>query len=241
MSSNNEERNIVLNYGDYKIDITIEKDYDKIKTKIQKSLYLTKEEMDKLSINFKDSEGYENMLDEDNLDDAFQSGEWILSRDEEETTGPTPVQNDKLEKEIKKLKNEKKQAVEQINKLKNKIKELNDKWKDSIEKLKNDFINELKERETLNKTNIENITKNLTESAQNIIEQKVKDYNTNISNVLESKIKESTIDLNSKQDEFKKNIGDLSKTQTEIKTTVEQSKVKFIDIINKSGIMDNNN
>ena len=240
MSSSNEEKKVVLSYNGYKIPIRIEKDYDKIKAKIQESLYLTKEDMDKLSINFKDSEGYENMLDEDTIGDAFQSEEWIISKDEEDEDQDKKQDNEKSDKEIKKLKKEKKDALEQVNALKIKIKEISDKWKESIEKLKNNFINELQQRENLNKTNIENITKNLTESAQNIIAQKVEEYNNNISEVLKSKIEDSTIDLNNKKDEFTKNLEELTKTQSEIKNTVEQSKVKFIDIINKSKIMENN-
>ena len=210
------------------------------KAKIQESLYLTKEDMDKLSINFKDSEGYENMLDEDTIGDAFQSEEWIISKEEEDEDQDKKQDNEKSDKEIKKLKKEKKDALEQVNALKIKIKEINDKWKESIEKLKNNFINELEQRENLNKTNIENITKNLTESAQNIIAQKVEEYNNNISEVLKTKIEKSTIDLNNKKDEFTKNVEELTKTQSEIKNTVEQSKGKFIDIINKSKIMENN-
>ena len=240
MSSSNEEKKVVLSYNGYKIPIRIEKDYDKIKAKIQESLYLKKEDMDKLSINFKDSEGYENMLDEDTIGDAFQSEEWIISKDEEDEDQDKKQDNEKSDKEIKKLKKEKKDALEQVNALKIKIKEISDKWKESIEKLKNNFINELQQRENLNKTNIENITKNLTESAQNIIAQKVEEYNNNISEVLKSKIEDSTIDLNNKKDEFTKNLEELTKTQSEIKNTVEQSKVKFIDIINKSKIMENN-
>ena len=240
MSSSNEEKKVVLSYNGYKISIRIEKDYDKIKAKIQESLYLTKEDMDKLSINFKDSEGYENMLDEDTIGDAFQSEEWIISKEEEDEDQDKKQDNEKSDKEIKKLKKEKKDALEQVNALKIKIKEISDKWKESIEKLKNNFINELQQRENLNKTNIENITKNLTESAQNIIAQKVEEYNNNISEVLKSKIEDSTIDLNNKKDEFTKNLEELTKTQSEIKNTVEQSKVKFIDIINKSKIMENN-
>ena len=240
MSSSNEEKKVVLSYNGYKIPIRIEKDYDKIKAKIQESLYLTKEDMDKLSINFKDSEGYENMLDEDTIGDAFQSEEWIISKDEEEEDQDKKQDNEKSDKEIKKLKKEKKEALEQVNALKIKIKEISDKWKESIEKLKNNFINELQQRENLNKTNIENITKNLTESAQNIIAQKVEEYNNNISEVLKSKIEESTTNLNNKKDEFTKNVEELTKTQSEIKNTVEQSKIKFADIINKSKIMENN-
>ena len=240
MSSSNEEKKVVLSYNGYKISIRIEKDFDKIKAKIQESLYLTKEDMDKLSINFKDSEGYENMLDEDTIGDAFQSEEWIISKEEEDEDQDKKQDNEKSDKEIKKLKKEKKDALEQVNALKIKIKEINDKWKESIEKLKNNFINELEQRENLNKTNIENITKNLTESAQNIIAQKVEEYNNNISEVLKTKIEKSTIDLNNKKDEFTKNVEELTKTQIEIKNTVEQSKGKFIDIINKSKIMENN-
>ena len=240
MSSSNEEKKVVLSYNGYKISIRIEKDYDKIKAKIQESLYLTKEDMDKLSINFKDSEGYENMLDEDTIGDAFQSEEWIISKEEEDEDQDKKQDNEKSDKEIKKLKKEKKDALDQVNALKIKIKEINDKWKESIEKLKNNFINELEQRENLNKTNIENITKNLTESAQNIIAQKVEEYNNNISEVLKTKIEESTINLKNKGDEFTKNLEELTKTQSEIKNTVEQSKGKFIDIINKSKIMENN-
>ena len=136
MSSSNEEKKVVLSYNGYKISIRIEKDYDKIKAKIQESLYLTKEDMDKLSINFKDSEGYENMLDEDTIGDAFQSEEWIISKEEEDEDQDKKQDNEKSDKEIKKLKKEKKDALEQVNALKIKIKEINDKWKESIEKLK---------------------------------------------------------------------------------------------------------
>ena len=46
--------------------------------------------------------------------------------------------------------------------------------------MQNKFIEELKQRETLNKKNIEQIEKDLIDCAQNMIRSKVEEYNNNV-------------------------------------------------------------
>ena len=60
--------------------VKIKENYDKAIESIKEALYLTQDEMDKLTINFKDPEGDENMLEESNFDDAFESDVWTTSK-----------------------------------------------------------------------------------------------------------------------------------------------------------------
>ena len=60
-----------LKHNGYEIKIEIVEDYEKAIESIKTALYLTQEEMEKLTINFEDQDGDENMLEESNFIQFF--------------------------------------------------------------------------------------------------------------------------------------------------------------------------
>ena len=107
--------------------------------------------------------------------------------------------------------------------------------------MKNKFINELKQRETLNKNNIEQITKSLSEYAQSVVKSKVEGYNNNIQNALNSKIEQSQISLKSGINDISQALNDINNIKEEIKKQIDESNKNFSQIIEISKININDN
>jgi len=234
-----EEKQITLNHNGYNIPIKIKNDYDNIKEAVKKALYYTDEEFDKININFLDADECENMLDEDNCDDAYNADEWTTSK--KDSPDPGLIHD---EEEIKKLKEEierLKAKIKNSNSLQDAVKKCNEKYKSQLEELKTKFINELKQREALNKNNIEEITKNLTEYAQNTIKTKVEGYNNNIQNILNSKIESSKANLKKDNEDINKALKDINNNKDEIKKQIDESNTNFSKIIEISKINVNEN
>ena len=229
--SNSERKKIILMHNGYEIPVEIEEDYDKALENIKAALYLTQEEMNKLTINFKDMDDDENMLEESNFDDAYNSNVW--------TTSKNALSNDEdqEEKEVKeedknKIINETRESC--IKFMNEKIKETNKKWKSKIEDLKIKFQQELEKREILNQSTIDNIIKTISNNAKEEIKNKVNNYNNNIETILNSKIQDSIANLNKEKEKFSQNEKDILKAQGEIKKTVADSKLDFSKIMNYS-------
>ena len=239
--SSQEEKEIILHHNDnYHIKVKIKNDYEFTIKAVQEALYYSDKEMENLIINFLDDDNYENMLDEDNIEDAFQAKEWVTSKKDSPEPNPAPVDN----KEIEKLKAENSQLKAQIrnsNAIQESIKKCNDKYKLQLEQLKNKFIEELKQRETLNQKNIEQITKNLTECAQGMIKSKVEDYNNKIKNDLNTKIEESKVNLNKGISEINNVLKTINENKEGIKKQIEESNNNFSRIIEISQVNINGN
>ena len=155
MSEEGEEREktITLIHNEkYKVPVKIKENYDKAIESIKEALYLTQDEMDKLTINFKDPEGDENMLEESNFDDAFESDVWTTSKntiDDNNKQNNNEITEEDKNKIIKELR-------ENYTKFMNeKIREINKNWKEKINLLTNKFKNELAQREELNQSIID--------------------------------------------------------------------------------------
>ena len=106
-----------------------------------------------------------------------------------------------------------------------------------INELKNKFRKELEERETINKSNIEDIIKHISNNAQEKIEKEIKNYNENIDEYLNGEIKSSVLNLNKEKDEFLKNKNDLNNYQEGIRKAVEDSKSKFENVMSFSQVL----
>ena len=201
--SDKEEKEITLHHNDnYKITVKIKNDYQYILNAVKEALYYSDDEMENITINFVDEDGCDNILDPDNIEEAFEAKEWTTSKKDSPIPSQIPINNE----EIEKLKTEISQLKAQIrnsNAIQESIKKCNDKYKLQLEQLKNKFIEELKQRETLNKKNIEQIEKDLIDCAQNMIRSKVEKYNNDVKNDLNSKIKQSKDNLNKGNEEMK--------------------------------------
>ena len=234
-----EEKQITLHHNGYNISIKIRNDYDNIKDAVKRALYYTDAELEKININFLDDDECENILDEDNCDDAFNAKEWTTSKKDSDEPGPIHDEEEikKLKEEIDKLK----AKLKNSNSLQDAVKKCNEKYKVQLEQLKNKFINELKQREALNKNNIEEITKNLTEYAQNTIKTKVEGYNNNIQNVLNTKIEASKTKLTQDNQDINNILKDINNNKDDIKKQIGESNTNFSKIIEISQINVNDN
>lgn len=240
--SDQEEKEIILHHNnEYHIKVKIKNDYDFTIKAVQKALYYSDKEMKNITINFMEDDGCENMLDEGNIEEAFEAKEWTTNRID------CPVdneENNKLKEEISKLKAEiikLKSQITNSNAIQESIKKCNEKYKLQLEQLKNKFVNELKQRETLNQKNIEQITQNLTECAQSMIKSKVEDYNNKIKNDLNTKIEDSKANLNKGIDDINNVLKNINENKDGIKKHIDDSNANFSKIIEISQVNINEN
>ena len=73
------EKEINLKYNGKVIQVRIQNDYLQTLKSIKLALKLTDDEINKLTISFIDEDGDENMLDEENFEQAFDSDIWIAN------------------------------------------------------------------------------------------------------------------------------------------------------------------
>ena len=240
MSEEGEEREktITLIHNEkYKVPVKIKENYDKAIESIKEALYLTQDEMDKLTINFKDPEGDENMLEESNFDDAFESDVWTTSKntiDDNNKQNNNEITEEDKNKIIKELR-------ENYTKFMNeKIREINKNWKEKINLLTNKFKNELAQREELNQSIIDNIMKKISNEAKEGIKNSVETYKSKIDGIIDSKIETSMANLVKEKNEFIENKKLIENTQKEIKDKVNESQLNFNDIMKFSQANINN-
>ena len=231
MSEEGEEREktITLIHNEkYKVPVKIKENYDKAIESIKEALYLTQDEMDKLTINFKDPEGDENMLEESNFDDAFESDVWTTSKntiDDNNKQNNNEITEEDKNRIIKELR-------ENYTKFMNeKIREINKNWKEKINLLTNKFKNELAQREELNQSIIDNIMKKISNEAKEGIKNSVEQYKSKIDGIIDSKIETSMANLVKEKKEFIENKKLIENTQKEIKDKVNESQLNFNDIM----------
>ena len=236
MSDSKETKTITLKYNGFKdIKVEIPNNYDKALEALRQKLYLTKEEIESFAISFQDSGGDENFLDEDTIEDAFNSEAWDITK---ESSGPMPDQDkkDKKEEDVKKIQEQTTETC--IKYMNDKIKELNEKWKQKMKELKTQltkkFKEELDKREKVNKENIEAIMSKLSKDAKEYVEKQVNSYNSNISTILQSQIDDGKDKLNKEKETIVNDGNELQNINKEIKTAVEESKNKFTEIMELS-------
>lgn len=240
MSEEGEEREktiTLIHNKKYKIPVKIKENYDKAFISVMEALYLTKEEMDKLTINFMDVDGDENMLEESNFDDAFESETWTTSKntiDDDNKQNNNEITEEDKNRIIKETRDN---CTKFMNE---KIREINKNWKQKIELLKNKFKNELEQREELNKSIRDNIMKKIANDAKEGIINSVEKFKNNIDGTINSKIQESMANLAKEKKEFIENKKLIENTQKEIKDKVNESQINFNDIMKFSQVNINN-
>ncbi len=73
------EKEINLKYNGKVIQVRIQNNYLQTLKSIKLALKLTDDEINKLTISFIDEDGDENMLDEENFEQAFNFYNWIAN------------------------------------------------------------------------------------------------------------------------------------------------------------------
>jgi len=234
--SDEEEKEIILRHNDkYIVKVKIKNDYDAIINAVKEALYYSEEEIKNLVISFIDEEDCENTLDGDNIEEAFEAKEWITRR--KDSPGPKPTQDggdvEKLKREISQLKS---QIRNNSSALQEAIQKCNENYKKQLEQLKNKFVEELKQRENLNKTNLEQIQEELTECAKSMIKSKVEESNIKIKEELNSKIETNKTNLNKGIDDINSILKTIDENKNEISKQIKESNVNFSQIYELSQV-----
>jgi len=234
--SDEEEKEIILRHNDkYFVKVKIKNDYDAIINAVKEALYYSDDEIKNLVINFIDDEECENTLDEDNIEEAFEAKEWITRR--KDSPSPKPTQDggdvEKLKREISQLKS---QIRNNSSALQEAIQKCNENYKQQLEQLKNKFVEELKKRENLNKTNLEQIQEELTECAKSMIKSKVEESNIKIKEELNSKIEKNKTNLNNGIEEISSILKTIDDNKKEISKQIIESNENFTKIYELSQV-----
>jgi len=234
--SDEEEKEIILRHNDkYFVKVKIKNDYEAIINAVKEALYYSDDEIKNLVINFIDDEECENTLDEDNIEEAFEAKEWITRR--KDSPGPKPTQDggdvEKLKREISQLKS---QIRNNSSALQEAIQKCNENYKKQLEQLKNKFVEELKQRENLNKTNLEQIQEELTECAKSMIKSKVEESNIKIKEELNSKIEKNKTNLNNGIEEISSILKTIDDNKKEISKQIIESNENFTKIYELSQV-----
>ena len=233
--SDEKEKEIILRHNDkYLVKVKIKNDYDAIINAVKEALYYSDEEIKNLVISFIDDDDCDNVLDEDNIEEAFEAKEWITRR--KDSPGPKPTQDgdvEKLKREISQLKS---QIRNNSNALQEAIQKCNENYKQQLEQLKNKFVEELKLRENLNKENLEQIHKELTECAKSTIKSKVEESNIKIKEELNSKIEINKTNLNKGIEEISLILKNIDENKKEISKQIKESNENFSQIYELSQV-----
>ena len=159
-----EEKKITLKHNGYEITLKIKNDYEESKNALKKAIYFQDKDLEKFELIYIDEEEDENVIDEDNFEEAFNSSVWELRPTDE---NPQPKEPQVDLKEIKKqVKNKVNKAQKDINK---KIEQIKEDLKQKFMKIANEKItaNNLKYEEKIKK--YEEIIKSLKEKNKLIL------------------------------------------------------------------------
>lgn len=234
MSLSSATADITMHYNGFNISIEIKNDYKTIKETIRNKLYLTEEDMESFSIIFVDSEGDRNILDEDNFEEAFNSQDWSMERNVEKVNNNFHLDDLHIKEEM---------TNNFVIILKNKLKESDEFWKNKIKKIKlkyNKEIEELKEKEKLNKNYMKKALEDMSKFVKKNLGDKLEEYNNIINDIMNTNIKNSKLNLNDANNGVQKTMEQISQIQENMKQNLEISKINFEDFIYKSKINNNN-
>ena len=79
-----EEKEITLSYNGYNIKVNIKNDYAEAMDAIKKNLYLQEKDIQKLSLVYIDDDEDEVDVEEEQFDEAYNSSNWKLNKQDEE-------------------------------------------------------------------------------------------------------------------------------------------------------------
>ena len=243
-------KEIILKYNDYEIPIKISKDLEECKEGIKKKLYLKDLNSDKWSLFYYDEDEYENDIDEDCMDEAFEAKFWGLTQEEKSNDDHNKVNSEEIKKKInKKMKSEQKSIDEKINKIKQEITEKLTKafterisaYEKKIEQLK-EINKSLKEK---NKKIIEEMTKSHESSILEILKKvqsysqerigaELDIYNQMFNTELSSTVEKNKSLIEKQNTNIKDMISSFNKYKDNLQNTLEQSKINFSEVYNQS-------
>ena len=247
--SENEKQVIVL-YNGYEIEVTIKNDFEECKDIIKKKLYLQDKDLDKMNFSCIDEDGYNLNIEEDTFEDAFKAEKWNLEligndiANDEENPQKTPQVD--MEEYKSKIKTEQKRINEKIKKIKEdlinkfskivneKIAANNSKYQEIIKKLE-DKIKSLKEKNKLiidelskvHESSVKNILDNISKCAEEKIQKELDNYNKTISENINSQIELSKININKETENLRSTINNINQSKEGMKSLMEGTKESF--------------
>ena len=243
-------KEIILKYNDYEIPIKISKDLEECKEEIKKKLYLKDLNSDKWSLFYYDEDEYENDIDEDCIDEAFEAKSWGLTQEEKSNDDHNKVNSEEIKKNInKKVKKEQKAIDEKINKIKQEITEKLTKafterisaYEKKIEQLKeiNKSLKEknkkiMEEMTKYHESSIKEILDNVKSYSQEKIGTELDNYNKMFKTELSSTIEKNKSLLEQQNTNINNMFNSLSIYKKNLQNTLEQSKINFGDVYSQS-------
>lgn len=178
-----EENKIKLFYNNKSIDLVLPKKYKDFLKLLENTFYLTPELLEKATISYFDSEGYENMIDdEEGYNDSLNehTGKWEMKIDFFSTpNNPDNDLDNKPNKDNNKVINQK---IIGKNEIKNIEKKIAKKYSKIIE-------NKLKQKESEHQEEISKITSDFKNTMNSVIQINEENYN-NLSQYYNGKMKE---------------------------------------------------
>jgi len=242
-----DEKEITLEYNNYKIPVNIPKNLEGAKKAIKEKLYLNDEQLNSLNIYFLDEDQDINQI-EDSFQEALLVDVWIC---EINKTLNVKDENDikkdvkkKITKEYQDIINEKgkKEKEKIISDVQSKLKEKFTMYENEVKKLieENNALKE-KNKYLIDKfipslvEKLKNNFKNYTESK---IDEKLKQYKNNIDNSfinLNSQIKEKLDSFQKEKEQIQKNIEEAIKSKVDIKSEMDKSKQNFNSVLKGPG------
>ena len=239
----------------YNIKVNIKNDYAEAMDAIKKNLYLQEKDIQKLSLVYIDDDEDEVDVEEEQFDEAYNSSNWKLNKQDEEEDETAKGNNTPDITEIKekiksntqkevnqKIKKIKEDLINKFTKITNeKIALVQSQYEEKIKKLE-ETIKSLKEK---NKQSMEEIEKSHEESVQNIVnevskyaEQRINDsivkYNEDMTNVVNSQIQNDTTEFKNIEEKISKVFTDITDQQENMRETIKDSKTNFSEIYRMS-------
>jgi len=255
-----EEKKITLRHNEYEITIKIKNDYEESRNALKKAIYFQDKDLEKFELFYIDEEEDENIIEEDNFEEAFNSSIWGLRPIDDNTQPPEPQVD---LKEIKKqVKNKVNKAQKDINKKIEQIKEdlkqkfmkianekitaNNLKYEEKIKKYE-EIIKSLKEKNKIileqvekeHEASVQKILNDVSEYTEKKVEEELEQYNNEFSENLNSIIQESTLKIEKSNQEVKKNTEEIFSFTDKIKQSMDGSRMTMSEIFNKSQAVNN--
>ena len=250
------EKQITLKHNKYEIKLKIKEDYEEAMNELKKTIYFQDKDLEKFELFYIDDEEDENIIEEENFEEAFKSSVWELRAIE--VAPPEPKVDlkdiqDKIKKKVKKAQNEINDKIEKIKEdLKQKFMKIanekiianNLKYEEKIKKYE-EIIKSLKEKNKLileqvekeQESSIKKILNDVSEYTEKKVENELNQYNNEFSDNLNSIITESKKKIEASNLEVKKNTEELMKIKEEMKEAMDGSRVIMSEIFNKSQLM----
>ena len=246
------EKEITLDYNGYEIKINIKNDYNETIEIIKKKLYFNAQDFEKSSLYYIDEDDDENDIDdEDQFEEAYNSSHWGLRKQEEEEQTPDPIDITKIKEKIQanaqnvineKIKKIKNELIAKFTKIANNaifstIKKYEEKIKElegTIKSLKEKNKKTIEEMEKSNAESVKKVLKSVSEYSKDEINKYMVEYNNELSKVMESHMDNINSKVKTINEEAKNKLKDLNKVQEDMRSSILDSKDIFMPIYRMS-------